>query len=148
MTTTRMFPFPARRLACALLLCALHVAPSAQAAACPKAVFFDLGNTLVQNGPGGLSVAMPGAQETLDRLDALGVQLGVITNVPAGFTRPMLDALLADPSFLDAFDVVLMSSQAPAPKPSPLIFQHAHSLLPMAVMFAKQWREQRQSRSS
>ena len=98
-------------------------------AACPRAVFFDLGDTLVQAGPGGLFVVKPGAQAMVDRLQANGTRVGVITNVPAGFTRPQLDALLADPAFLNEFEVVLMSSQAPAPKPNPAIYTHAHGLL-------------------
>lgn len=98
-------------------------------AACPKAVFFDLGDTLVQSGPGGLFAVKPGAQETVDALKAQGTRVGVITNVPAGFTRSQLNALMADPSFLDEFEVVLMSSEAPAAKPSPAIYSHAHSLL-------------------
>ncbi|HQW81211.1 MAG TPA: HAD hydrolase-like protein [Pseudomonadota bacterium] len=98
-------------------------------AACPRAVFFDLGDTLVQAGTGGLFVVKPGAQATIDRLQANGTRIGVITNVPAGFTRAQLNALLADPSFLDEFEVVLMSSQAPTSKPNPAIYTHAHGLL-------------------
>jgi len=116
----------------AAILLALLAAPVANAI-CPRAVMFDLGDTLVQSGAGGLFFVKPGAQQMLDRLAGDGLQLGVITNVPAGFTRPMLDALLAEPEFLDQFDVVVLSSLAPAPKPNPLIYQHAHSLLPMPV---------------
>jgi FMN phosphatase YigB (HAD superfamily) len=80
-----------------------------------------------------LFVAKPGAQQMLDLLATADAQLGVITNVPAGFTRPQLEALLADPGFLNQFDVLVLSSQAPAAKPSPLIYQHAHGLLPLPV---------------
>ena len=112
------------------LLCALALqATSVTHAACPRAVFFDLGNTLVEAGPGGLQVVRVGAQETVDALQAAGVRIGVITNVPAGFTRDQLNALLATPAFLDEFEVVVMSSEAPAPKPSPLIYTHAHAQL-------------------
>ncbi|HWT15591.1 MAG TPA: HAD family hydrolase [Patescibacteria group bacterium] len=115
-----------RRFATAIA--ALCLATSAQAA-CPRFVFFDLGDTLVQSGPGGLFVVKPGAQATVDRLQANGTRIGVITNVPAGFTREQLNALLAEPAFLDEFELVLMSSQAPAPKPNPAIYTHAHGLL-------------------
>lgn len=102
-------------------------------AACIEAVFFDLGDTLVESGAGGLFAAKPGAQQTLDALRAMGKQVGVITNVPAGWTRADLDALMANPAFLDQFDVLVLSSQAPANKPSPLIYTHAHGLLPRPV---------------
>lgn len=115
---------------------ACFAAPSTLAA-CPKAVFFDLGDTLVQAGTGGLFVVKPGAQETVDALQAQGTRVGVITNVPAGFTRAQLDALMADPSFLDEFEVLLMSSEAPAAKPNPAIYTHAHGLLADAPPIAE-----------
>ncbi len=102
-------------------------------AACIDAVFFDLGDTLVESGTGGLFVAKPGAQQTVDELHALGKQVGVITNVPSGWTRDDLDAVMAQPSFLDQFEVLVLSSQAPASKPNPLIYTHAHGLLPTPV---------------
>lgn len=98
-------------------------------AECPRAIFFDLGNTLVEAGPGGQFVLRAGAQQTIDRLQAAGVRLGIITNVPAGWTREDLEALLVEPAFLDEFEVVVLSSQAPAAKPDPQIYQHAHGLL-------------------
>jgi FMN phosphatase YigB (HAD superfamily) len=115
---------PALSALIALLLC------SSVDAACPKAIFFDLGDTLVQaGGPGGTFVVKPGAQETVDALKAQGTRVGVITNVTAGFTRAQLNALMANPAFLDEFEVVLMSSEAPASKPNPAIYTHAHGLL-------------------
>lgn len=120
-------------LAAALTLgLCLALAPAAEAA-CLRAIFFDLGDTLVEAGSGGLFVVRAGAQETVDQLQAAGVELGVITNVPAGWTRADLEAILADPGFLDEFDVLVLSSQAPAPKPDPQIYLHAHGLLPTAV---------------
>ncbi len=122
-----------RAFAAALLLAAAPFSSGAVDAACIEAVFFDLGDTLVQAGGGGLFVVKPGAQETVDGLQALGKQVGVITNVPAGWTRDDLEAVMQDPAFLDEFDVLVLSSQAPAAKPNPLIYTHAHSLLPTAV---------------
>ena len=102
-------------------------------AACPRAIFFDLGDTLVSSGAGGMYVLRAGAQQTVDQLQAVGVQLGVITNVPAGWSLADLEAMLVEPDFLDEFDVVVLSSQAPASKPDPRIYTHAHSLLPIPV---------------
>lgn len=106
---------------------------SAQPPECLQAVFFDLGDTLVEAGPGGLFYVRAGAQETVDALQAAAIQVGVITNVPAGWDREDLEALLDDPGFLDEFDVLVLSSQAPAPKPNPLIYTFAHGQLPIPV---------------
>jgi FMN phosphatase YigB (HAD superfamily) len=65
--------------------------PSAKAA-CFRAVFFDIGNTLAERGEGGLFVVRAGARETIDRLRAAGVEIAAITNVPAGWTRDDLEA--------------------------------------------------------
>jgi FMN phosphatase YigB (HAD superfamily) len=121
----------------AVLAIAAALASGDVGAACPRAIFFDLGNTLVESGTGGLFVVRPGAQATIDRLQAAGVRLGVITNVPAGWTREDLEALLAEPSFLDEFEVVVLSSQAPAAKPDPQIYLHAHGLLAAAPAVAE-----------
>lgn len=122
-----------RHFLVALILTVAPMLSGAAKAACIEAVFFDLGDTLVASGAGGLFAVKPGAQQTLDELHALGKQVGVITNVPGGWTRDDLDALMADPSFLDQFDVLVLSSQAPANKPNPLIYTHAHGLLPRPV---------------
>ena len=62
-------------------------------------------------------------------LQESGVRLGIITNVPAGWDLDDLRALLAEPEFLDEFEVVILSSQAPAPKPNPAIYTFAHGSL-------------------
>lgn len=113
--------------------CLLAFLPAAAEAACLRAVFFDLGDTLVEAGPGGQFVLKAGAQATVDALQAAGLQLGLITNVPAGWDREDLEAVLVQPEFLDEFDVLVLSSQAPAPKPNPAIYTFAHGLLPQAV---------------
>ncbi|MEM9291039.1 MAG: HAD family hydrolase [Acidobacteriota bacterium] len=98
-----------------------------------QAIFFDLGNTLIEDPGTGTFVLRDGAQETVDALQTLGLQLGVITNVPAGWTRANLEAIMAQPEFLDEFSVVVLSSQAPAPKPDPSIYTFAHGLLQIPV---------------
>lgn len=69
----------------------------------PDAVLFDRDNTLVvdvpYNGDPDLVVPMPGAREALDRLRALGIPLGVVTNqsgIALGrFTRAQADSVNA-----------------------------------------------------
>lgn len=96
---------------------------------CLQAVFFDLGDTLVENPGTGIFVLLPGAQETVDELQERGVRLGIITNVPGGWDIDDLRAILEEPEFLDEFEVVILSSQAPAPKPNPAIYTFAHGSL-------------------
>ncbi len=124
-----------RRLALvAWLLFAVTLSP-VHATQCLKAIFFDLGNTLVdQSGPAPYPL-FPTAQSAIDALQAAGVEIGIITNVPAGWTRTDLEALLLEPEFLDEFDVLVLSSQTPGPvaKPNPAIYAYAHSQLPVPL---------------
>ncbi len=95
-----------------------------------KVVFFDLGDTLVEQDSGsGLFVVRAGAAETVAALQSRGIRLGIITNVPSDWTIEDLEALMADPTFLDNFEVVVLSSEAPAPKPDPAIYLHGQMLL-------------------
>ncbi|MEO8276275.1 MAG: hypothetical protein ABI639_08650 [Thermoanaerobaculia bacterium] len=108
---------------------------SARTTPCLKAVFFDLGDTLVVD-TGGLNFAVrEGAQETVDALQAAGLELGIITNVPADWTVETLRSHLLQPTFLDEFDVLTLSSltSPPAAKPSPGIYSQAHAALPTPV---------------
>ena len=94
------------------------------------AMFFDLGETLVVERSDGLFEPAEGAEELLGALRAQGLPIGVITNVPRGYDLDDLKALLSDPSILEYFDVVLLSSQASAgPKPDPDIFREAVAAL-------------------
>ena len=111
----------------------LAVTPSSSSAEPIRAVFFDLGDTLVEAAGGGLFGLRPGAADTVAQLQALGVELGVITNVPGGWTRDDLEAILVEPEFLDEFSVLVLSSQAPAPKPDPAIYTFAHAQLAVPV---------------
>ncbi len=94
-----------------------------------QAVFFDLGDTLVEDVGGGMFGLRDGAADTVALLQDSGVELGIITNVPPGWTREDLEAILVEPEFLDEFSVLVLSSQAPAPKPDPAIYTFAHSQL-------------------
>ena len=96
------------------------------------AVFFDLGGTLVDASPGvtGQFAEHPDARELLATLREANISLGLITNVPDGFSTQDLRDLLEEPDLLDEFDLVLLSSQTTAnPKPDPAIFSAAHELL-------------------
>ncbi len=114
----------------AVALVALSPPVAAGDGPCLQAVFFDLGNTLVEDDGGGVFVLKPGAAETVAALQGQAVPLGIITNVPAGWDRSDLEAILAEPEFLDEFDVLVLSSEAPAPKPDPAIYTFAHGMLP------------------
>ncbi len=110
-------------------LLALASGPPARGADCLRAIFFDLGSTLVDQTNPAPYPLFPTAQATIDSLQARGLALGIITNVPAGWDRGDLEALLAQPAFLDEFDVLVLSSQAPAAKPDPAIYTHAYNQL-------------------
>lgn len=95
-----------------------------------KVVFFDLGDTLVEQDSGsGLFVLRAGAAEIVAQLQTLGIRIGIITNVPADWTLDDLRAVMAEPEFLDEFEVVVLSSEAPAPKPDPAIYLHSQAQL-------------------
>jgi FMN phosphatase YigB (HAD superfamily) len=131
------FARPGARLAAAGLAALLFAAAPAKAAPeCLQAVFFDLGNTLVDQTVPAPYPLLSSAQPAIDALQAMDVQVGIITNVPAGWDRDDLEALLAQPAFLDEFDVLILSSQAPAMKPDPAIYTFAHAALPTALPIA------------
>ena len=114
----------------ALLLALLFLVPAPSSAAdCLRAVFFDLGDTLVAAAGGGMFALRPGAQELVDELQARGLQLGIITNVPADWDLDDLEAVLLEPEFLDEFGVLVLSSLAMVSKPDPAIYTIAHSAL-------------------
>jgi hypothetical protein len=127
MATIRIHKTAGAALLAALLF---HVPAPASAVDCLRAIFFDLGDTLVAAAGGGMFALRPGAQDLVDELQARGFELGIITNVPAGWDREDLEAILLEPEFLDEFDVLVLSSQAPAPKPNPAIYTFAHAALP------------------
>jgi choice-of-anchor B domain-containing protein len=95
-----------------------------------EAIFFDLGDTLVEDPGTGTWTLVPDAASAVAALKARGIRLGIITNVPSTWTRADLEARLESPEFLDEFEVIVLSSEAPAQKPDPAIYTHALSLLP------------------
>jgi len=102
------------------------------------AVLFDLGGTLLVEGNDGLFEDAYDVDNLLDALEAAAIPVGVVTNVPSTWTIEDVRALLAEPTFLDRFDVVLLSSEATAnPKPNPAIYLEALALLPMPVPAAE-----------
>jgi phosphoglycolate phosphatase-like HAD superfamily hydrolase len=117
-----------RKPAAIAALCALAAAPARCETFCT--IFFDLGNTLLDQS--GLSPwpLFADAQSTIDELQARGIRLGIITNVPAGWDRDDVELLMQQPAFLDEFDVLALSSEAGASKPDPAIYLYAYGLLP------------------
>lgn len=94
------------------------------------AVFFDLGETLVTERSDGLFEELPGARELLLALRDQGTPTGLISNTGRGWNIDDLAALLVDPSLLDLFDVILISSEAESrPKPDPAIYAEGVALL-------------------
>ncbi len=125
---------PQSRSVLALILLSLSTVSPGRLFADPiQAVFFDLGDTLVEDVGGGMFGLRPGAAETVELLQDLAIELGIITNVPSDWTLEDLEAILVEPEFLDEFSVIVLSSQAPAPKPDPAIYSFAHSLLSVPV---------------
>src|SRR6188768_3494644 len=122
-------------LALSIVFAAASVPAPAAATQCLQAVFFDLGNTLINQSLPSPWPLFATAQTAIDALQAAGIEVGVITNVPTQvppFSRADLEALLQQPEFLDEFDVVLLSSLTDplVSKPTPGIYTQAHALLP------------------
>lgn len=103
--------------------------PSHAGTPCIEAVFFDLGNTLIEDNGSGTFELRVGAAQTVSDLQDAGIRLGIITNVPGNWDIDDLRAIMAEPEFLDEFEVVILSSEAPASKPNPAIYIFAHEAL-------------------
>lgn len=96
-----------------------------------RAIFFDLGETLVTwDEDRELFLTRPGTPEAIAGLKAAGVRVGIITNTGWDWDLQDLRDLRDEPGLLDAFEVVLMSSEATSPpKPSAEIFAEAATRL-------------------
>ena len=72
----------------------------------PKVLFFDIGNTLVhQSNPNGRFVKFSETDSILSKLMQKGIEIAIISDG----NRTTLNNLLADPSLLNAFRLVVMS---------------------------------------
>jgi phosphoglycolate phosphatase len=71
---------------------------------------------------------LPGAATLIDRLDRLGVRLGVCSNKPVAFTKGLLDAF----GLAGRFAVVLGPEDVPRPKPAPDMLRVALARLDLA----------------
>ena len=89
-----------------------------------EVVFFDLGNTLIQEKAE--KAWVPGAHSTLSLLYQRGLRLGVISNT-GKLDRSQLLALLPPDFDLDQFEspLIILSSEVGVVKPSPEIFRLA-----------------------
>jgi len=90
-------------------------------------VYFDLGNTLVKRVPGESRRAwIDGAPESLARLEASGVRLGILSNTGPLPWQEVLDILPEDfdPRIFDPA-LIVVSSAVGASKPDPQIFTFA-----------------------
>ena len=87
-----------------------------------KTAFFDLGGTLV----GDQRTWIPGAKDTLAKLRARHIRLGIISNT-ANLERSQILALLPEDFDLVQFEtnLIIFSSEVHLEKPSPKIFQLA-----------------------
>lgn len=94
-----------------------------------KTVFFDLGDTLIESNGQGQFLLRSDASQLIELLKLQDIPLGIITNVPTDWDRQDLESILVDPSFLDDFEVVILSSLAPASKPDPAIFNFSYAQL-------------------
>lgn len=63
----------------------------------------------------------PGVRETLERLEALGLKMAVVTNKPGPFVAPILEKL----EIGRFFDLTLGGEDLPRKKPDPLPLLHA-----------------------
>ena len=87
-----------------------------------KTAFFDLGGTLL----GDQRTWVPGAKDTLAKLRARHIRLGIISNT-AKLERSQILALLPEDFDLVQFEtnLIIFSSEVHLEKPSPKIFQLA-----------------------
>lgn len=97
-----------------------------------KIIFFDLGDTLVRQvavSPDGVQFGwVPGAKNVLERFQANGISLGLISNT-GDLTRQQLLKMLPHDFRFDLFEanLVILSSEVGWEKPDPRIFRLAVS---------------------
>jgi phosphoglycolate phosphatase len=93
-----------------------------------KIAFFDIGGTLGIVTGEALKL-FPSTESMLGGFQAAGLKLGVITNVPVGWTKSKVKTLLSTAGILHFFDdaAIITSAEANASKPDLKIFQFAVS---------------------
>jgi len=100
-----------------------------------KVLFLDLGNTLLSpNNTTGKFVAFPETDTILNKLKETGLEIAVISDGD----RSHLNTLLADPTILDRFKVIVMSDDDEVggiPKPKAKIFNVGISKMSTALGF-------------
>ena len=90
-----------------------------------KAVIFDLGKTLIQEGERDREIkTLKYASEVLDQLKSK-FKLAIITNVEQTTSFKDVENVLKKAKILDFFDVILVSSEIGVNKPNERIFQIA-----------------------
>jgi FMN phosphatase YigB (HAD superfamily) len=94
-----------------------------------KAVFFDIGNTLGSlNAAGRLVPFAPGSLELLSVMKGvLGLQIGIITNLPPSLSQDDIERLLDDAGLLRFIDTgaLITNKDAGVDKPDPAIYRLA-----------------------
>lgn len=93
-----------------------------------NAMFFDIGNTLGEVHPETLQLRMYADMEPILRgVHALGLRVGVITNVARDVTKERVRTMLRDAGILDVFEdaAIVTSTEAGTFKPDLGIYQYA-----------------------
>ena len=87
----------------------------------PATVFFDLGDTLIFTGPGGVRLRYADTLDCLQTLQARGYRLGLVSNGPVGSIPNVLGAC----GLYGLFDVLAVSQGLGVDKPDARIFRYA-----------------------
>lgn len=101
-----------------------------------KAIFFDIGGTLGKVEPMSLKLHLfPDTVSILGAARALGLRLGVITNVPDDVDRDRVRGILAE-ARIDHFfndNALITSTEAGSFKPTTAIYLHAAEAMKLPV---------------
>jgi len=101
-----------------------------------NAVFFDIGGTLGTVDPASLKLELfDDTTAILSAMHALGLRLGVITNVAPSVDRDRVRTMLAEAQILDFFDEAgcITSTEAGSFKPSQDIFLFAADAIKLPI---------------
>jgi FMN phosphatase YigB (HAD superfamily) len=101
-----------------------------------KAIFFDIGGTLGTVEPGSLKLHLfPDSVSILGGARAMGLRLGVITNVPDEVDEDRVRQMLAEAQVGHFFEegTVITSTDAGSFKPTTAIYLHAAAAMKLPV---------------